>query len=73
MHYELSEVYIIISDVFCKTVAESLHKCTLSIFSFSSSTIITFNLEAKTAAYYSSLGVVIVLFLAGANLFLFIK
>ena len=58
--------------MYFKTVAESLHKCSLPIFSFSSSNTVTFNLEAKTAACSSSLGTVIVLLLMGAKLLLLI-
>ena len=54
--------------MFFKTLAESLYKRRLSIFSSSSSTLVVFNLEAKTDACSSSMGVVIVLFLMGASL-----
>ena len=55
-----------------KIVAESLHKSTLLIFSFSSAFIVVFDLYAKTASYSSSVGVVIVLFLIGECLLLLI-
>ena len=70
--YVLTKIYIFILNVF-KTVAELLQKDTVPIFSFSSSFITDFNLEAKTAACCSSLGRVMVLFLMGTSLLLLIR
>ena len=56
--------------IYFKTVDESLHKKTWLTFNLSSLKIVVFNLEAKTAASSSNRGIVIVLFLTGANLLL---
>ena len=59
--------------MYFKTVSKSVHKCILPIFSFSSVTILNFNLEAKTAACCPSLRIVMVLFPILSSLLLLIK